>query len=217
MQPADVDSDASEQEERRRGLSGSVDQRATRTRERVVAALGELLTAGDPISVPSICARAEVGRSTFYTHFATINDVVFSVVDAIFDDLGRRDSMRRSGRTMPRRLVTELGVHELFEELAARRAFFVYALSAPAAMRLRDRFTSAVAASVRRSVLAERPDADEMFVRTASHFIAGGFVGVLLGWIDEERELDAEALARDLIELLPPWMTVDEPLAPPRS
>ncbi len=202
--------DVTGQEARRRDLGVTADQRAARTRERLTDALGELLSSGRNVSVSAVCAAAGVGRSTFYTHFADIGDIVVRVVDGIFDDIGRRDVARRSERAMGRRLITETGIAELLQALRGRREFFVYALSAPATERLRERLVADATAGLGHSIEAERPDATPEFIAAASNFLAGGVVGILQGWVVAGAEPDADVTAKAIIELLPSWFTADD-------
>ncbi|WP_424449399.1 TetR/AcrR family transcriptional regulator [Microbacterium arborescens] len=205
--------DVTDQEARRRGLGATADHRAARTRERLTDALGDLLSSEQDVSVSAVCAAAGVGRSTFYTHFADIGDIVVRVVDGIFDDIGRRDVARRSERSMGRRLITETGIAELLRALRLRREFFVYALSAPATERLRERLIEDAAVGLGQSIRAERPDATAEFIGAASNFLAGGIIGILQGWVVADAEPDAEVTAKAIIELLPAWLTADDDAA----
>ncbi|MEV7694786.1 hypothetical protein AB0N73_15775 [Microbacterium sp. NPDC089189] len=196
-----------EQEARRRELAITADPRAVRTRTRLVDALDELLESGETVSVAAVCAKAGVGRSTFYTHFAAISDIVVYVVDEIFDDISRRDVRRRTVPAADRRTITELGVRELLRAIDARQRFFVYAVSAAATDRIRERVAQDMTSGVRASILAERPDASDHFVQTASDYIAGGLLGILVGWMTRPDLRDEDAVAAAIVELLPRWLT----------
>src|SRR5215475_6922671 len=56
---------------------GSVDRRAARTRAKLHQALTSLIQQKDydAITVEDICAAADVGRSTFYAHYAGKDDL----------------------------------------------------------------------------------------------------------------------------------------------
>lgn len=196
------------QDDRRRELAETSDPRAARTRDSIVAALDELLGLDEPVSVAAVCARAGVARSTSYTHFATVGDVVVQVVDALYFELGARDVSRRSDATLTRAAITRVGLRELLGALRERRRFFLYAVSAPAAERVRERLVAELAQSVRRTLLAERPGLDEAYLRTAGDFLAGGVLSVLLGELEAEAAgADDDDLIERLVEFLPPWLT----------
>src|SRR5919198_2154855 len=73
----------------------STDRRVLRTRAALREALLALIVerGWDAVGIRDICARATVGRSTFYTHFADKEELLFSG----FDDL--RSMLRASKRT----------------------------------------------------------------------------------------------------------------------
>lgn len=196
-------------DDRRRALAVTEDPRAARTRARIAGALDALLEADEPVSVAAVCARAGVGRSTFYTHFATVGDVVVHVVDTMFDELGLRDVSRRTGQSMERRAITRTGLSELLDAFQSRRRWFRYALSAPGAERLRERFVDEMSASLRWTILAERPDASEEFVSTAGEYIAGGVLSVVLGRLGDGRSLNDADTADTIAQLLPAWLADD--------
>ncbi len=52
------------------------DRRVARTRAAVDRAVGELLLTGGAVKVADIVDRADVGRSTFYDHFTSVDDAV---------------------------------------------------------------------------------------------------------------------------------------------
>lgn len=196
-------------DDRRRALAVTEDPRAARTRARIVGALDALLEADEPVSVAAVCARAGVGRSTFYTHFATVGDVVVHVVDTMFDELGLRDVSRRTGQSIERGAITRTGLSELLDAFQSRRGWFRYALSAPGAERLRERFVDEMSASLRWTILAERPDASEEFVSTAGEYIAGGVLSVVLGRLGEGRSLNDADTVDTIAQLLPAWLADD--------
>ena len=97
-----------------------LDRRVYRTRE----ALGDALVAlmleqpFDDITVQQVLDRAQVGRSTFYTHYVDKNDLFMSDVDDFWammaSMLSRKDE--QSERVAP--------VKEFFEHVAEARPFY---------------------------------------------------------------------------------------------
>lgn len=199
----------SEQEGRRRQLAIASDPRVARTRRNIVTACRDLLELDRPVTVAEICARAKVGRSTFYTHFATVGDVAVAAVDRLFDSLAAQDIARRTTPSLRRSEAVRLGLTDLLRGVLEERAFFLYALSAPAAERVRERFASDLASSLQNTIRAERPHATESFYRTAADFTAHGVVGALMGWVAEPTDRTETQMIGHLSELLPRWL-VDE-------
>ncbi|MDF5753623.1 TetR/AcrR family transcriptional regulator [Spongiactinospora sp. TRM90649] len=73
------------------------DRRVRRTRQAVQRALIELILdkGYDAVTVTDIINRADVGRSTFYAHFADKQDVLFSNLDELAETL--RSSAKAHG------------------------------------------------------------------------------------------------------------------------
>ncbi|WP_420366079.1 hypothetical protein AAEP80_04260 [Curtobacterium sp. L3-7] len=195
---------------RRRELAATDDPRAARTRDRLVAALDALLEAGEAVSVAAVCTRAGVGRSTFYTHFATVGDVVVYVVDTMFDEIGPRDVSRRTGQVMARAAITRTGLEELLAAFRLHRRYLLYAVSAPATERVREHLVEEMSASLRRTILTERPDASDEFLDTAGEYIAGGVLSVLLGWLESPRGRSDDDIVDTVAQLLPSWLTTND-------
>lgn len=198
-----------EQEERRRELATTRDPRAAQTRGRIIDALDEVLVSGEAPTVAALCTAAGIGRSTFYTHFRTVADVVVHVVDAMFDEVAARDAARRAVPGDSRAAITEQGIREFLTFLDARRQLFRYALSAPATERVHERFVGEMARSIQATLRTERPDADDEFFRSAGEYIAGGVIALLLGWVADSRGRGADDIVVVAMELLPGWLTTD--------
>lgn len=102
------------------GNPGKEDQRVRRTRDRLGDALIELLLQKpfDDITVQEVLERAEVSRSTFYSHFRDKNDLFLSDADEFFD--GMANALSRFGDKSER----VAPVHELFAHVAEMRPFY---------------------------------------------------------------------------------------------
>lgn len=200
-----------DQEGRRRQLAAASDPRAARTRQRIIAACRELLESDRQVTVAAVCTRAGVGRSTFYTHFATVGDVAVAAVDRLFDSLVADDIARRTASGLERSVIVRAGLTDLLRAVIAERAFFLYALSAPATEHVRDRFVADLAVGLRATIRTERPDATEAFLRTAADFTANGAVGALLDWLADPAGRSATHMIDFLAELLPRWLIDGRP------
>ncbi|TMA41176.1 MAG: TetR/AcrR family transcriptional regulator [Deltaproteobacteria bacterium] len=77
----------------------STDRRVVRTREALRDALIALMVerGWDEVGIRDVCARASVGRSTFYTHFADKEELLLSGYDDLrrmLRSVGRGDSRK---------------------------------------------------------------------------------------------------------------------------
>ncbi len=82
-------------------LPGRDDRRVRRTRSALSDALVELIVerGWDGFSVQDLCERADVGRSTFYTHFADKEEVLGAGLEALAR--GLRSRLANSGGARP--------------------------------------------------------------------------------------------------------------------
>src|SRR5689334_1033995 len=102
-----------------------VDRRVRRTRKQLRDALVALVLerGWDAVSVRDVCARADIGRSTFYVHFADKEELLLSG----FDDLHQALEHERTSASEPFGFVTSLITHasenvRLFRALIGKRS-----------------------------------------------------------------------------------------------
>jgi len=162
----------------------SGDRRVRRTRKQLREALVALVLerGWDAVSVLDVCGRADVGRSTFYAHFADKEDLLLSG----FDDLHAALDGERRGGAAPFAFAATLLLHaaenqDLFRAVAGRQS------GQQIQWRFRDVVTSLVDAEL---------DAIPKAARTAPvRFIAGGFVEMMVGWLEGPRHVSHSDIA----------------------
>lgn len=182
--------------ESRAGTSGSGrnektvrDRRVERTRAGVFAALRDLMfeRGYGPISVLDITERASVGRSTFYEHFASKDDVLRESLPAVLTPLAEAVGPHCS---LP---AIELVLRHFREQTVVVRAFLreparavlVESLAALVEERLRD-----VSPGARSPVLP---------AGLAARSVAEAQLGLIAAWLErDEDSCPASALARAL-------------------
>jgi AcrR family transcriptional regulator len=183
------------------------DARVLRSRERILAALGELESTGRPLTVSALMAAAGGSRSVFYAHFSSLGDVAVYLfeehVSAIADDdllIRRQAGGDEAARSSLTRLVAHVSDHgdlyaAVFSTEEGRSQFHRALLT---------RFESVVDQIFRRS--GQLPRAVDPDVAAA--FVAAGIVGVISGWICGGQTRSQEDLVTDLVSLLPSWARV---------
>jgi AcrR family transcriptional regulator len=162
------------------------DRRVRRTRRQLRDALVNLVLerGWDAVSVIDVCARADVGRSTFYVHFVDKEDLLLSGFDDLHASLGAKRIEAQGRFEFVEPLVEHARANvKLFRALLGRRS------AQSVQRRFRDVFTRLVEAELEaRGVAAEeRP--------ILARYVCGGFVEVLVGWLDRPAAMDAGALA----------------------
>ena len=161
----------------------ATDPRVLQTRAALRNALLALIVerGWDAIGIRDVCERAGVGRSTFYTHFADKEELLFSG----FEDLRRmlRGSAARAGPLgFVRGLIDHVDQNKrMFRALIGRRA-----------SQLAIRHLLRVVEELLRSDLAAvlRPERLE----AAVHFLAGGLVELLVWWVEARSPLAADEI-----------------------
>lgn len=151
------------------------DRRVRRTRERLRDALLELVLERrwDAVSVSDVCEKADLGRSTFYLHFADKEDLLLSG----FDDLHAFIASQVAASTEPFAFAEPLFLHardneRLFRALAGRQSGVL------AKWRFQDLVTTFARADV------EKLGVEASLRKHAAHFVAGGFLELLSDWLE---------------------------------
>ncbi|MBP6686174.1 MAG: TetR/AcrR family transcriptional regulator, partial [Leucobacter sp.] len=152
-----------------------------------MASLSEVLAGGVEASVASVSAGAGVGRSTFYTHFTSLEDLVDFAIGLLFSDLAPIDHERRSARSLSRLEISRMGLNELLDALLGNQLLVAFAANSPASERLRTHLVEAMATSLQSAILVERPGASETFVTITSRYIAAGVIAVVIEALEEPR------------------------------
>lgn len=165
--------------------SCTADRRVRRTREALTNAMVTLATrkGWSSITVRELLEEADVGRSTFYVHFKSKDDLLFTTFEAMLRSL---DSCVEDGRLAP--------VRELFAHAGESNAFHQALVRARMIDRLYNRgvaiYTETIA---RRLELAPRP-ADPVPPTIRARALAGALFALLEGWVRSGRPQTPEQM-----------------------
>ena len=165
------------------------DRRVQRTRRQLREALVTLILerGWDAVSVRDICQKADVGRSTFYVHFADKENLLLSG----FDDLHAEMDGVRARADRPFGFIEPLVVH------AAEHKHLLQAmLGRQSGQQMQWRFRD-VLRSLVEGELQSLKTPRALRVSTA-RFIAGGIAELLMEWLDEPRGISAGKFAIEL-------------------
>lgn len=166
-----------------------IDRRVARTRASLQDALIALIPERGyaSITVEDICAKANVGRSTFYSHYPDKGALRAATIEAHLHSL-----------TRPHETPLEEVPHErlfafslpMFEHAQAARALHA-ALFADGGDAMHDEVRERIRRSIREELSRRPAHANAIPAEFIERFVAGAFVSALGWWISEGREISA--------------------------
>ena len=191
----------------------SSDPRALRTRQKLVDAFHAAVADADPaaMSVASLTRAAGVNRTSFYSHFASPEDLAIHALSDLFDVVGDADILIHSAREpAPAAEASRRTLGDIVGFVYERRDSYARVLGPGAAPRLlravTEAFTERTVASHER-ISTRPPGAD---VRVTARFLAGGVLGVIGAWLsDDQSRWTPDELVEALIHCLPGWLNID--------
>jgi AcrR family transcriptional regulator len=168
-----------------------VDRRIARSRRRLKEALLALIDERgyDRITVGDITRRADVGRSTFYVHFTSKDELLFDGFEAALIALSDAGPVRGPAAGFRFSL-------PLLRHIGTQRRFALATLVQGANPRIRKQ-TLAIFANVVRHELASargRAPGDAKTVDAHVHAVAGAFVGLVTWWLTEGSRVSPEVV-----------------------
>ena len=177
------------------------DRRSQRTRHLINNALLELLFEQryETITVQDILDRADIGRSTFYTHYYDKEDVLESIAGQMLDTF----SQQFSQRNVEQGIVPGL---ELFEHVQQHYQYFQAFLRGYAGELLWKSAQNALSKTIEQSLInmyAEKPSTSIPWPLIAQ-YLAGAFLSLLRWWLDAEMPYTPEQMEKIFQQLALP-------------
>ena len=176
------------------------DRRVLRTRRTLRDALVHLILqrGWEQISVLDICQRADVGRSTFYTHFAEKVELLLSGFDDLRRALRAAEAELDHGRTG--RLLGFSG--PLIQHASENLRLFRALVGKRSGQAVLKRFRQLVLDLVSEDLQALGLPAARTAL--AAHFLGGAFLELLTWWLDARTALGPAELEKLFHELSAP-------------
>src|SRR6266576_5855223 len=169
--------------------SAGVDARKRRTTTAVAYALIQLIQEGggrfEDITVRQILQRAGVGRTTFYSHFRSKEDVLHSTYEGMFGI--HKDQLQRDTSAKPRLFP----VSEFLEHLAGAKPVMVAFRKAGLAEDMKSQFIG-YAADIIESRIRDLNLPTAVQPRLAARMLAAALIESLDWWFDHESISAAE-------------------------
>jgi len=193
-------------------MTGNDDPRAVRTRQKLIAAFHVAVAESDPaaMSVAALARAAGINRISFYSYFASPEDLAIDALSELFDVVGEADILMRAEHSVPADEASRRALHDIVAFVHERRDSYARVLGPGAAPRLlqavTDAFTERTVASLQR--IATRPSGVD--VRVTARFLAGGVLGVIGAWLSQDQpDRSPDELVEALTQCMPAWLNTD--------
>jgi len=147
----------------------------------------------EALTVQHISDRANVGRSTFYAHFKSKEDLLTGSVEIMRSTLRRIQLRAASGSASPRERMFAFA-HELFAHAEQHRDVFAAMLGKRSGTVFQHHLHRMLADLVREDVdsSVSPKKRDIMRVEAVVQFVAGGLLGLLVSWQDKLGRLSVD-------------------------
>lgn len=177
------------------------DRRVQRTRRALRAALVELILerGWDEVNVQHVCDRANVGRSTFYTHFADKEDLLVGGLD----DLGKGLRRLVSSETSARPLAFVRGVIEHAHE---QRRLFRAVIGKRSGHVIQQRFRQLLTELIKEDLAPLAPAGP--YMEATVQYVSGALFELLIWWIDTRNAFQPSDLDKLFHQLTTPVLAV---------
>lgn len=207
-----VEEEPAQDADRGRANFASSDPRALRTRQKLVAAFRAAVADADPaaMSVASLTRAAGVNRTSFYSHFASPEDLAIHALSDLLDVVRDADILMRAERSVPAAEASRRALRDIVWFLWERRDSYARVLGPGAAPRLKQAVAEAIAERTVPSLehVEGRPPGTD--VQVTARFIAGGLLGAIGAWLgDEQSGMSPDDLVQALTQCLPGWLNTD--------
>ncbi len=185
----------------------ATDPRTRRTDAALRAALRESLADRtlDNLSVSELCRLAEVRRTTFYTHYASVGELLTTMlVEEVDAPLGLPDTSSMSIPEVADEFQATLV--EAFQVITRDRALFRAAFESSSSSSLRRALETTFAARLELAlqIWGVHGVARDVHRPVAVPYFAAGLTGAVVAWALSDGD-DPVAWADSILDQVPPW------------
>lgn len=162
--------------------SGTADRRVQRTRDALRTALMALMVerGWDAVDVQALCDRANIGRSTFYQHYANKEELLKQNFAGLREALLAHASQRADG--------SALGfVPPLLEHVHEFQAVFRALIGRRSGHYVQDRFRELLVELVKSGQPSATRRAAAWQADAQAHYLAGALFEILVWWLGSNR------------------------------
>ncbi len=174
-----------------------MDRRQKKTREAIFSAFTTLLSkkSYSKITIQQIIDEADVGRTTFYAHFETKDDLLKELCQELFGHivLSAMDATHTHGLYSNNEAPTSIFCH-LLQHLQENDRNILVLLSCESSELFLRYFKSSLNQLIAQQFLKEYPRSNELPEDFLVNHISGSFVDMVLWWIQRKMQPPPEQL-----------------------
>jgi len=180
------------------------DRRVRRTRQILQDALTGLILEKPyhAITIQDVLDRADVGRSTFYTHYHNKDDLLMGSFNRLLESMGRHLEARTDSESG----IAFFPTRELFQHVRDNHHLFKALVSGEGVDLLFKHGKSALSQQIEHHLERQIPDPETISVPlpVLSNFLAGSLISLLQWWLENRMPYSPERLAVMYEQLVTP-------------
>ena len=191
------------------------DRRSLRTRQLVLSAMMDLMVekSYDAITVQDLLDRANIGRSTFYSHYFDKEDVLTALAEQMLEMLSQQFSQRGAQQGI-------LPSLELFQHTLQHHQHFRAMLRGHAREVVWDAAQASLSRAIEQTLAATfaAKHAPSVPLPVLSQYLAGAFLNLLKWWLEAEMPYSPAQMDDMFQQLALPgvWAVAQGKRTPPR-
>jgi AcrR family transcriptional regulator len=159
--------------------------------------------------VSEIVRQAGISRSSFYTQFASFEELTAAVFGDALQQTTLLEAVARNSGEMSDYEATRQATARLVEHVADHRGLYRLGLPATAGAYLHA--VTTVARQLEDAACVTAAPDNGVMVRAATTYLAGGMLALLHGWVTGELVATNEQITNQLMAMLPAWLTASAP------
>ena len=185
----------------------SIDPRAAKTRGLIFGAIVMLTSdTKSSLTVADIVRTAGISRSTFYAHFAGLDELAIDYLQQAFVDIGSAGTVSREHGDVTAFGAARVGYARLVTHLLEHHAFYMGVLDLPLMRLAYDEAVTEYARQLVETMVEFSTPPPSVRTELVASYVAGGALTLISSWMRGQFDLSDDELVEQMVGLLPPWL-----------
>jgi AcrR family transcriptional regulator len=195
----------------RTGTRSTNDPRAEKTRQSIFDAVETIMTDSSAVvSVSDVVRVADISRSTFYAHFASLDELASAFIQEQFAKIGDISTEQRpaghSASPISAMDAARVGYGRLVEHMVEHYPLYSSVLELPLTRSAYDEIVDAYASRLLESIIVLDYVPAGVNPSLVATYAAGGAVALISSWMRGLIDVSDDDLVDQLVSLLPQWL-----------